>query len=115
MFDSDAVAQVIINLVDNALKYARAADDKTIIVRTRKDKELLIVEVEDHGPGIAHHERKRIFEEFYRCQDENRRETTGVGLGLALVNKFVQAHREFVEVLAAQPTGALFRIALPTA
>jgi len=114
-FDPDAVAQVIINLVDNALKYARAADDKTITIRTRTQRDHLWIEVEDRGPGIPHHERKKIFDEFYRGQDEARRETTGVGLGLALVQKFVQAHHGFVEVLAAKPTGALFRIAIPTA
>ena len=111
-FDSDAVMQIVINLIDNAIKYARQADDKTIIVRTASNDRYILIEVEDHGPGVPHKQRKKIFDEFYRCEDESRRETVGVGLGLSLVNKFAQAHKGFVEILAAKPKGALFRVAL---
>ncbi len=111
-FDADAVMQIVINLLDNALKYARPADEKTISVRTRSQNGYALIEVEDRGPGIPRLQRKKIFEEFYRCQDESKRETTGTGLGLALVKRFAQAHNGFVEVLNARPTGAIFRVAL---
>jgi len=111
-FDSDAVMQIVINLVDNAVKYAHSDQEKKIIVRTKHDGKHVIIEVEDHGPGLAHREKKKVFDEFYRCEDEARRETTGVGLGLALVKKFALAHNGFVEILSAKPNGAIFRVGL---
>jgi signal transduction histidine kinase len=111
-FDSDAVTQIAVNLLDNAVKYARNAEDKTITVRTRSDEQFTLIEVEDHGPGVPHRQRKKIFEQFYRSGAEATRETTGTGLGLALVKKFAQAHNGFVEILSVMPTGAIFRVAL---
>ena len=113
-FDADAVMQIVINLLDNAIKYARQAADKTIHIRTRCENGYALIQVEDRGPGIPRTQRKKIFDEFYRLGDESRRETTGTGLGLALVKRFAQAHDGFVEVLAARPTGAIFRVALVT-
>jgi len=113
-FDRDAVTQIVVNLLDNAIKYARGAEDKTITVRTRSDAQFVTIEVEDHGPGVPHRQRKKVFEQFYRCGCEATRETAGTGLGLALVKKFAQAHNGFVEILTAKPTGAIFRVALGT-
>ncbi len=111
-FDADAVTQIVVNLLDNAVKYARNAEDKTIIVRTKAEREFTIIEVEDHGPGVPHRQHKKIFEEFYRIGSESTRETTGTGLGLALVKKFAQAHNGFVEIINARPKGAIFRVTL---
>jgi len=111
-FDRDAVTQIVVNLLDNAIKYARRAEDKTITVRTRSVAQFVTIEVEDHGPGVPHRQRKKVFEQFYRCGCEATRETAGTGLGLALVKKFAQAHNGFVEILTAKPTGAIFRVAL---
>jgi two-component system phosphate regulon sensor histidine kinase PhoR len=111
-FDRDAVTQIVVNLVDNAIKYARNAQDKTITVRTESDSEFILLDVEDHGPGVPHRLRHKVFEQFYRSGSEATRETTGTGLGLALVKKFAQAHSGFVEVMSAKPTGAIFRVAL---
>jgi signal transduction histidine kinase len=111
-FDSDAIKQIVVNLLDNAIKYAHTARDKTITVRTKSDTEFVLIEVEDHGPGVPHRQRKKIFEEFYRLGSEATRETTGTGLGLAIVKRFAQAHDGFVEIIAARPTGAIFRVGL---
>jgi signal transduction histidine kinase len=113
-FDPDAVMQIVINLLDNAVKYANNADEKVIHVRTKCDNGYVLIEVEDHGPGVPRLQRQKVFDEFYRCADESRRETTGTGLGLALVKRFAQAHNGFVEILTARPTGAIFRVALTT-
>ena len=72
-----------------------------------------MLEVEDRGPGVPHLQRTKIFDEFYRIGDESVRETAGTGLGLALVKKFTLAHQGSVEVLAAKPKGAIFRVYLP--
>jgi len=111
-FDGDAVTQIVVNLLDNAIKYARDAEDKTITVRTRSDRQFILIEVKDHGPGVPHRQRKKVFEQFYRSGAEDTRETTGTGLGLALVKKFAQAHNGFVEIITAKPTGVIFRVAL---
>ena len=111
-FDNDAVTQIVVNLLDNAIKYARNADDKTITVRTRSDGPFVLIEVEDHGPGVPARQRKKIFEAFYRVEAEATRETAGTGLGLALVKKFVEAHDGFVEIINVRPTGAIFRVGL---
>jgi two-component system phosphate regulon sensor histidine kinase PhoR len=111
-FDSDAVTQIVVNLLDNAVKYARQAKDKTITIRTRNQDQFILIEVEDHGPGVPHRQRKKVFEEFYRTGSEATRETNGTGLGLALVKKFAEAHNGFVEILTAKPMGAIFRVGL---
>jgi signal transduction histidine kinase len=111
-FDRDAVMQIAINLIDNACKYARPAADNRIILRTRRQKDHIVIEVEDHGPGVPRSEQNRIFDAFYRCADESTRQTTGTGLGLALVKRFAEAHRGFVQVAQASPAGCIFRVAL---
>jgi signal transduction histidine kinase len=111
-FDSDAVTQIVVNLIDNAVKYARNAEDKTITIRTYAQGGYTFIEVADKGPGIPRSQVKKVFEQFYRCQAEATRETAGTGLGLALVRKFAQAHNGFVEIVSAKPTGAVFKVAL---
>ena len=111
-FDRDAVVQIVINLIDNALKYAKDAEDKQIILRICHSKGMVIIEVEDHGPGIPRSQQKKIFDAFYRCEDESTRQSIGTGLGLALVKRFAEAHNGFVEIASAVPTGTLFRIGL---
>ncbi len=112
-FDRDAVVQIVINLIDNALKYAKEAEDKHILICTGKQKDYVTIEVEDHGPGVSRNQQKKIFEAFYRCGDESTRQATGTGLGLALVKRFAEAHHGFVEISTSKPHGALFRVGLP--
>jgi len=111
-FDQDAVIQIVVNLLDNAIKYARETRDKTLQVRTRQTDKHTIVEVEDHGPGIPHTQRQKIFDAFYRTASESTRQTTGTGLGLALVKRFAEAHHGSIECLPARSGGALFRVLL---
>ncbi len=112
LFDKDAVTQILVNLLDNAVKYAREAEDKRILVRTTAQKDYVLIEVEDHGPGIGHRQKKKVFGKFYRIGPEATRQTSGSGLGLAIVESFAQAHRGFVEILNAKPRGAIFRVGL---
>jgi len=111
-FDRDAVTQIVINLIDNACKYARPAADNRVILRTKKQNDYVLIEIEDHGPGVPRREQARIFDAFYRCADESTRQTTGTGLGLALVKRFAEAHRGFVQLTPASPSGCIFRVAL---
>jgi signal transduction histidine kinase len=89
-FERDALMQVLWNLVDNAVKYARDASPKRIVLRCSGDEAGVRVAVRDHGPGVASRHLGRIFEPFYRSENELTRRSKGTGLGLALVRGLVE-------------------------
>ena len=89
-FERDALMQVLWNLVDNAVKYARDAAPKRIELRCWHDESDVYVSVRDHGPGVASRHLGRIFEPFYRGESELTRRSKGTGLGLALVRGLVE-------------------------
>ena len=98
--DSDAFVQVIINLVDNAIKYSAKADKKHIDIGFyQSQKNQISVSVRDFGPGIAKDQIKQVFELFYRSGDEMTREVTGTGIGLALVKELVELMRAKIAVI----------------
>jgi signal transduction histidine kinase len=83
--DRDAVLQVVFNLVDNALKYARDAGDRVIAIRCLREGDAIAVAVSDRGPGVSARHLAKIFEPFYRGEDELTRTAKGTGIGLSLV------------------------------
>ncbi|MEY4512981.1 MAG: hypothetical protein RLZZ450_5103 [Pseudomonadota bacterium] len=89
-YDADGLAQVLFNAVDNALKYARDATDKTIDVRCARHADGVLLTVRDRGPGVAAAELTRLGEPFYRVGSELTRGQQGVGLGLSLVKRIVE-------------------------
>lgn len=109
--DPDAMAQVFINLVDNACKFSRDAQCRKIEIGARREGGRLALTVRDHGPGIAADQLGRIFELFYRTESELTRETVGTGIGLALVRQLVAGMGGRVDVRQCQP-GVEFRILL---
>ncbi len=84
-FDRDALLQVVFNLVDNALKYARGANDRVIRLDARQVGDSVVLWVRDRGPGVPADHLPKIFEPFYRGQKELTRTAKGTGIGLALV------------------------------
>jgi signal transduction histidine kinase len=111
-FDPDAVTQILVNLLDNALKHSRDAEDRRVTVRLRAAPDEARLEVQDHGGGIPAPEQRRIFEAFYRVGNELTRETRGAGLGLALVRRLAQGHRGDVTVRSEPGQGATFIVRL---
>ena len=111
--DRDAMAQVVLNLLHNAVKYT--GDDKRIRVRARRAGRGVAIEVEDNGPGVRPHERKRIFDRFYRADDLLSRRTEGTGLGLAIAKKIVELHGGRIELDSKVGEGSTFRVVLPPA
>jgi two-component system phosphate regulon sensor histidine kinase PhoR len=109
--DEEAVGQILDNLVDNALKYTRAAG--VIIVRWWAEDGLAALEVEDTGIGIAEHDLPRIFERFYRVDKARSRELGGTGLGLAIVKHLAQAMRGSVSAASRLGHGTTFTVRLP--
>ncbi len=109
--DLDALQQVMMNLVDNAIKFSAANDPRVIICGSRRSKETIDLYVRDHGPGIPKDQMKKIFELFYRSEDERTRETLGTGIGLALVATLVEQMRGEIDVVNREP-GAEFIVKL---
>ncbi len=111
--DRDAIEQAILNLLTNAMKYSGENRDVWLRVFARGGE--AVIEVEDHGVGIAPQEHARIFEKFYRVPTPENRLIPGTGLGLALVAHVVKAHGGRVEVRSAPGQGSTFAIHLPLA
>ena len=104
----DALKRAIRNLLDNAVKYGKAAN--AAIQTTPKTIEIVI---DDEGPGIPEQELSRVFDPFYRLEESRSRETGGVGLGLAIAQSILQAHHGEI-ALSNRPGGGLrARISLP--
>lgn len=111
--DVDCFAQIIINLVDNAIKFSRDAQEKRIEVSsTLTSDEKVLFAVRDFGPGVPKYQIKKIFQLFYRSESELTRETVGTGIGLAIVHQLSQAMNGKVDVINKEP-GAEFRVLFP--
>jgi two-component system phosphate regulon sensor histidine kinase PhoR len=110
--DHEAIADAIVNLIDNAMKYSR--DRKEIVMRTGKNGNSVFIEVEDHGIGIAEKNQKFIFDKFYRVTEKNlANKVKGSGLGLAIVKHIMDAHQGEISVQSSQQEGSVFRLLFP--
>jgi signal transduction histidine kinase len=112
--DPQAFELVLNNLLDNAVKYT-PAEVKPVTVRLLRDEHLVQVRVEDEGPGVTPAEAGRIFDRFYRVGSEMTRTSRGVGLGLHLVQRTMEAMNGWVryEPNAQAVTGSCFVLLLP--
>jgi len=111
--DPDAIQQAILNLLTNAMKYS--GDAREIDLRLGARNGDAVIEVVDHGLGMAPDERKRVFEKFYRAPSHESRLIAGTGLGLTLVAHIAQAHGGRVQVESAPGAGSTFCIFIPVA
>lgn len=108
--DPDWMTQIIINLVDNAIKFSNDAKIKTVQFRVQLLQQRWVrFSIRDFGPGIAKDQMKKIFRLFYRSENELTRETVGTGIGLALVHQLTVGMDGEVDVVNCEP-GAEFRI-----
>jgi two-component system phosphate regulon sensor histidine kinase PhoR len=111
--DEEGLAQILDNLVDNAIKYT--PDHGRITVRWRVVASDVIFEVEDTGYGIPQDDLPRIFERFYRVDKARSREMGGTGLGLAIVKHLAQAMKGSIHVESCLGQWTKFTVKLPTA
>ncbi|HLK55858.1 MAG TPA: ATP-binding protein, partial [Chthonomonadaceae bacterium] len=102
----DQIEQVLVNLVDNALKYTPPGG--RILVTAEKDEDILAVHVSDTGIGIQSQDVPRIFERFYRVDKHRSRQSGGTGLGLSIVKHIVEAHSGQVTVDSEYNRGSVF-------
>ena len=108
--DPQRITQVMINLVENAVKYGNA--DGQVLVNLEEDKKHIIVSVRDDGPGISPEHLSRIFERFYRVEKSRSKDRGGTGLGLAIVKHILNAHKAKISVMSKVDKGTTFRFKL---
>ena len=111
LIDKDAIAQAVMNLLDNAFKYSNGRKEVEVSVTARGAE--VCVSVRDHGIGIPAAEQKKIFEKFYRVGSGLVHDVKGSGLGLSIVLHVVKAHGGRVEVESTPGDGSTFTIVLP--
>lgn len=109
--DANKIYQLMIILLDNAIKYTEAKD--TIEINTYLKDNKCVIEIKDTGIGVSDEGLKRIFERFYREDKARNRETGGTGLGLSIANIIVSAHNGTIKATHNIPKGTIFTIKLP--
>jgi two-component system, OmpR family, sensor histidine kinase KdpD len=107
--DSLLIEQVVVNLLDNALKYT--PKDAPIEISAKSENDRLVVEVADKGPGLPPEDLPHLFDKFYRGPQQGR--TSGAGLGLSICKGFVQIHGGTIEAQNRPGGGAIFRFTIP--
>ena len=111
--DRGRLEQVLINLLDNAVKYSEPGG--TVTVAAAQEGDMVRVSVRDSGIGIPQKDLPRLFERFYRVDEARSRDNGGTGLGLSIVKHIVQAHGGTVHVESTPGRGSVFSFTLPLA
>lgn len=109
--DHDRLEQVLINLIDNAVKYSEAPQLVEITLEVQGQQ--AIIQVQDRGIGIPFAHQKRIFERFYRVDEARTRSREGTGLGLAIVKSLVEGMNGRITLRSQPNEGSVFTIVLP--
>ena len=112
MADMDArlMVQVVINIVNNAIKYT--PEGSHITLSARKSHQMVVVEIADDGPGIPNPAKEKLFDMFYTNGKERGDGRRGLGLGLSLCKSIVSAHGGSIEAVDNHPQGTIFRFTL---
>jgi len=111
--DPQRIAQVMTNLVENAVKYG--SENGRVLVTFEEDRKHILVSVRDDGPGIPPEHLNRIFERFYRVDKSRSKERGGTGLGLAIVKHILNAHKSKITVKSQLEKGTTFSFKLEKA
>jgi two-component system phosphate regulon sensor histidine kinase PhoR len=111
--DGNALEQILINYLDNAIKYTPGGGRVEVSAQTAGDRVRVVVS--DNGPGIPPHLRDRVFERFFRVDPGRSRDMGGTGLGLSIVKHLAEAMDGEAGVEPAKPQGSRFWIELPAA
>ena len=108
--DKEKIRQVLINLIDNSIKYGN--ENGTTRISFFDMDENILVEVTDNGVGVNQQDIPRLFERFYRTDKGRSREQGGTGLGLAIVKHIIEAHRQTINVRSTVGVGTTFAFTL---
>ena len=113
-YDREVMIQVLINLIENSIKFCRSALKKEITIGIYQGPRHIKIAVSDHGPGIPRHALKKVFDDFYRVDNALARKTRGTGIGLALVKKFIKLTGGDVTAENNAAGGCTITISLPS-
>jgi signal transduction histidine kinase len=111
LVDKMHIQNVIVNLIENAIKYSKEYPE--IAIKTENDKRNMLISISDNGIGITKKNLKHIFDEFYRVPTGNIHNQKGQGLGLVYVKKIMELHGGSISVVSEPDVGTTFCIALP--
>jgi two-component system OmpR family sensor kinase len=111
--EENKLRQVVTNLMGNAMRFTPPGSPIELAVRVDVARRVAMLDIIDHGEGVAPQIRQKIFQRFWRADTSRARETGGSGLGLAIVSAIVAQHKGSVDVLDTEGGGATFRITLP--
>lgn len=109
--DEDRIAQVLSNLLHNAINYSQNGEE--IIIKLSREDDLSILKIKDHGPGIPIADLPHIFERFYRVDKARTRNKGGSGLGLSICSQIIQKHFGDIQVESEEGKGTEFTIIIP--
>ena len=109
--DAKLIVQVIINLVDNAIKYTQK--DSEIVITTQKRQNMAVVRIADNGLGIPDDMKPLVFDMFYSGANQVADSRRSLGLGLSLCKSIVTAHGGSISVADNRPSGTVFTFTLP--
>jgi signal transduction histidine kinase len=112
-YDREAMIQVLINLIDNSMKFGKSSSTKEIVLRVWPKDDSVKISVSDTGPGIPRQALKKVFDDFYRVDSDLTRTTGGTGIGLALVRKLISAMGGSVSATNNDGPGCTITIRLP--
>jgi signal transduction histidine kinase len=112
-YDREVMVQVLVNLIENSMKFGKGAPEREINVRVRPEDGQVRISVSDTGPGIPRHALKKVFDDFYRVDSSLTRTTRGTGIGLALVKRFVIAMGGSITATNNDGPGCTITISLP--
>ncbi|HZU51487.1 MAG TPA: ATP-binding protein [Sphingomicrobium sp.] len=113
--DRAQLAQVLDNLISNALRYGCDSAGAPIEIMATKNDDWIIVSVADHGPGIPREHLPRVTERFYRVDAARSRESGGTGLGLAIVKHIIERHKGSLDIRSTVGVGTVVTVRLPIA
>ena len=108
--DARLIIQVIINIVDNAIKYTQEGSD--IYIKARKEGRYVIISIEDNGAGIPDDMKENVFDTFFTCNNEIADNRRSLGLGLSLCKTIINAHGSELELRDNTPHGCIFEFKL---
>jgi len=106
--DKELLPSIIINLIENAIKYSFETIAIEVVLKTVNSKPIL--EIKDQGCGIADNEKLQVFQKFFRSGSENTRKTKGTGIGLFIVKSICDLHQITIKLANNQPKGSIFQI-----
>ena len=109
--ESEKMVRVLYNLIGNAIKYI--FEKGNITLRTYKQADSIIIEIEDDGPGMTEAQINKLFTLYYRTEEAEKSAITGSGLGLFIVKTMIEAHRGQISVVSQPNEGTKFTIQLP--